>query len=173
MIYIYKKNLKNQLSHLLFVIGGFFTLIIGYLYFYLKYGDDFSFETYMLVIYIYIIYLIPALFLHFEYLKIDKKTILEFDEEKELYIYNNSHTLLKFRNENINKITMYKDKAGWFSTSSYFYLEIELKKVLNPIIITSFIAEKMPIEKERKKNIIIKYRLIPSPFLEKFFKEKQ
>lgn len=169
---IYKKNLKTIISHFLFLIGGSITVIIGYVFLYFKFGYFGGLPLLVGGIF-FSFYLIPALFLHIEYSFLDRKTVITFFPDEKLYIYNNSKISFEFNNNDIKTITRFKDKVGWYSTSSFYYIKLELYKHTDSYIITSYVLENLLIDKKIKAGIIKKNRLIPSPFLEKIFEEKQ
>jgi len=162
----YKKNLKTVISHFLFLIGGSVTVIIGYVYLYFKFGYVGGLPLLVGCIF-FSFYLIPALFLHIEYSVLDRKTVITYYPDKKLYLYDNSKINFEFSSKNIKTITLYKDKIGWYSTSSFFYIKLELYDHTDKYIITSYIIEEMLVDKEIKERAIKKNRLIPSPFFEK------
>jgi len=163
----YKKNLKTVISHFIFLIGMVVFVSLAYIYFYFKFGYNDGYPLLIGGLFFLFFYLIPALFLHIEYSVLDRKTVITYYTDKKLYFYDNSKIKFEFSKDNISKITLYKDKIGWYSTSSFFYIKLELQNHPDNYIITSYIIEKMLVDKEIEKRAIKKNRLIPSPFLEK------
>jgi len=107
------------------------------------------------------------LFLHIEYSVLGRKTVITYYPDKKLYIFDNSKINFEFSSKNIKTITLYKDKIGWYSTSSFFYIKLELYDHTDNYIITSYIIEEILVDKEIKEKAIKKNRLIPSPFFDK------
>jgi hypothetical protein len=165
----YKISVKNQFYCLSFLLSLSFFLLMSFIYLYNKLGviDRSAFNF---VIVFYLLYLIPVIFLHSEYLILNYNTELYFDGAENSFLFIRNKLKLVFNVSEIENITIFEDKNGWFSTSQYSYFTIKIKNSNELLIITSFLIRKFKVPFVVNKNKIIhKRRIIPSPFLDKYF----
>ena len=166
MISTSQSDIKTQLSHLIFILIITVGSILIFLY--INYESGFIGALPLFVgLFLYLIYFVPVLFLHIEYLSIDRNTVVIFNKEEENYRYTSNKTDLIFNANEIKSITLYADKIGWFSTSSYYFYLIKLENSNIQLVITSFITKNFAIPEKQAEKIVKRNRLIASPFLEK------
>lgn len=164
----YRLSIKNQLHSLSFIIAVTIVSIFGGIYFYNNYGY-LEGTPLRIGIFFYLVYFLPVLFLHIEYFINDYKKTLYIDYGDNLFIYVEKNDRQVFHLHDIEKITIYKDANGWFSTSTYSYASIQIREREKPIILTSFLIREFakPLRIKNQK-IFYKRRIIPSPFFERY-----
>jgi hypothetical protein len=164
----YRLSLRNQFYSLSFIIALTIAIIFGGVYFYNNFG---YIEGTPLVIgiFFYLVYFLPVCYLHIEYFVNDYKKTLYIDYGDNLFVYVEKHDRQVFHLDDIEKITIYKDDNGWFSTSTYSFVSIQIKEREKPIILTSFLIREFAIPlRIKNQKIFHKRRIIPSPFFERY-----
>ena len=163
----YKLSLVNQTFSLSFIIAMAIGLVFAGISFYSKF-EYLGGTPLRIGLALYIAYFLPVVFLHVEYFLIDYKKTLFIDHVDNEFIYTRGQDRQSFKLNDIEKIIIYQDLNGWFSTSAYSFVLIQIRERENPIILTSLLIKKfakpLPIENEK---IFHKRRIIPSPFLER------
>jgi hypothetical protein len=130
MIKEYKITLRQQLSVSSSAWIKYLLFFAAYFYFL----DSISFAIYLSVILIYSLFdLLPAIFLHANYFKRNRRDSLHIDNSQKILIYESPQQKIKAKFDDIiafRHVVSYGNDAvapGWYSFGTYRYCEIIFK----------------------------------------------
>lgn len=148
-----KPHWENAKSVVLYIIGAIF----GYFFLNYKYGTDNSQFQIKVVIFIFILFLVPQLILHLRYYWLNRGCVFYYyPSELKINIQKTVGNETEFFLDDIKQVHYFKsfplaeNRMQWLATDSYSYARIYLKNG-QQFLITSLVVPNMNLPLEQEK----------------------